>query len=258
MPSPVHDAPRRKAFTLIELLVVVSVIALLVGILLPVLGSAQEAGRTSVCLSNMRQMGIAATAYAYDNKDTVLPSVGFSHGGTDEGLNEQGSWFFQLQDYAQGDTTLMARCPSDDSPYWDQQLGSVFRRVSYATNYLITGKAGRYPLTQGWHRLDKYVRPSKLVWAVELVEENKPGGFAVADHVHPDDWIAPLTTLDETIADQVELDRHNDRCNYVYADGHAATLPRAEVFDYPAPPFGGASRDPNNWTHNHFYPDIAK
>ena len=63
-----------------ELLVVISIIALLIGILLPALGAARGAARGSKSLSNLRQIGIALTAYAVERKD-FLPMHSSSTGG---------------------------------------------------------------------------------------------------------------------------------------------------------------------------------
>jgi len=64
---------RRAGFTLIELLVVIAIIALLIGLLLPGLAGARESGRATVCMSNMRQVTLAFTAYAGDYK--VMPGT---------------------------------------------------------------------------------------------------------------------------------------------------------------------------------------
>ena len=63
--------PRHRAFTLIELLVVILIVALLAALLLPALASAHRAGKQAVCLSNLRQIGIAIQSYSSDYAGSI-------------------------------------------------------------------------------------------------------------------------------------------------------------------------------------------
>lgn len=81
---PTHT-PKPRAFTLIELLVSISIIALLIGLAVPALGSARETSRRVKCLANLRSFGQAFATYLNDSK-SVLPEVRplQDAGGTDQ------------------------------------------------------------------------------------------------------------------------------------------------------------------------------
>jgi prepilin-type N-terminal cleavage/methylation domain-containing protein/prepilin-type processing-associated H-X9-DG protein len=84
---------KRKGFTLIELLVVISIIALLVGILLPALGAARKSAQNMQCLSNLRQIGLGLWAYSHENKDLFPPC--YTNGQNPEerlGFTEATEW----------------------------------------------------------------------------------------------------------------------------------------------------------------------
>jgi len=118
----------QPAFTLIELLVVTAVIGILASLLLPVLGRAKEAARSTACMSNLHQIGIALQLYVQDNNNR-LPVM------RDKSLTTTNTLPGPDRVLARdlGNTNVL-RCPSDREQLFEQ-TGS-----SYAWNSLLNGE----------------------------------------------------------------------------------------------------------------------
>jgi prepilin-type N-terminal cleavage/methylation domain-containing protein/prepilin-type processing-associated H-X9-DG protein len=64
---------KNRGFTLIELLVVIAIISILAAILFPVFAEAKRSAKQTVCLSNMKQIGMATMLYLGDHDDQWFP-----------------------------------------------------------------------------------------------------------------------------------------------------------------------------------------
>ena len=159
-----HAMQRPKGFTLIELLVVISIIALLVGILLPALGAARRTAISVKCLSNHRQIATGIGSYQNDFDDRFphkrlvkLSATGFPLGefiasqtwiGTlgKDPSNDAGKFGADvrpLNTYIGGpydepdDEVPMGVCPADDQ----QDEESVY--FDWGTSYRANNTHGR-------------------------------------------------------------------------------------------------------------------
>jgi prepilin-type N-terminal cleavage/methylation domain-containing protein/prepilin-type processing-associated H-X9-DG protein len=104
-----------SGFTLIELLVVIAIIAILAAILFPVFAQAREAARTSVCLSNVKQVSLGVLMYVQDYDETFPnerePNE-YNPGNNGEPFpNQDGTWRFYVQPYLKN--TQIFHCPDD-------------------------------------------------------------------------------------------------------------------------------------------------
>ena len=102
----------RRAFTLVELLVVIGIIAILIGILLPVLNRARESSRQARCQSNLKQIGAAAVLYSNDYQGYILPE-GYLVGGS--GGENTTTWALLLLDYKYASAPLVQNAASTDT-----------------------------------------------------------------------------------------------------------------------------------------------
>ncbi len=106
---------KRRGFTLIELLVVIAIIAILAAILFPVFAQAREKARQTQCLSQNKQIGIAAMMYVQDYDETfplaenqLIPPPGFCGGGYTSCTSI--GYLYWLQPYSRDN--LYSRCPN--------------------------------------------------------------------------------------------------------------------------------------------------
>ena len=134
------------AFTLIELLVVVAIIAILAGLLLPVLARARDKGKAIKCQSNLRQLGLAAVMYDEDHR--VYP-IGWPPA---DGLTGPlfPIWYRQLQPYLGRKTNVSGQgvfiCPSSlqkaqpgEGVGAGLREGGVWGYLAFAQNCYING-----------------------------------------------------------------------------------------------------------------------
>ena len=252
---------KRNAFTLIELLVVVSIIALLISILLPSLSSARNLSKTSVCLSNLKQIATQNTMYL--NKYNVFPPVrlktvlnssgvmvDYYHDFGREFKRKAPRWQWFLSEdlgpvidpdkYA--DETSFNNSMVIDNRYWEDPAMSGFtndvRNGAYGYNGTYLGNTR--VVNNSWIRWpvnDAKIRdPGQTV----LVADSRGGAAPHGNHSY---WLDPPKKarygdpaapeqafgpepgqpLEELGHSPVEA-RHQRKGNVAFVDGHAATM----------------------------------
>jgi prepilin-type N-terminal cleavage/methylation domain-containing protein/prepilin-type processing-associated H-X9-DG protein len=153
--QPSRVAPRgRRAFTLVELLVVIGIIAVLLSVLLPVLGSARRRAQSVACASNMRQIYMAMAMFAHDNKGQLPRPYGVNDLSSNADMRKTFAWLqlmsgktahIDMRDdmgalwkYLKGKETRekVLACPGDEmEPIAGHPYDSAYpRNVSYSLN----------------------------------------------------------------------------------------------------------------------------
>jgi prepilin-type N-terminal cleavage/methylation domain-containing protein/prepilin-type processing-associated H-X9-DG protein len=229
-----------RAFSLIELLIVIAIIALLVGILLPVVSRVRESGRSTVCLANLQQWGYVYQMYLSANRGKSLMEGPYS---------DYGNWWNELAPYAKSNTPGML-CPSASDPkswqlpgvdregesgirgsashawYWQDALGTQLG--SYGFNWSL------YDISASRH-----LPPSPLQIHFPAKEAARVPVFA--DCIYPAialEWLGDKAPADLENPDHVGgvsdccMDRHRMSVNVVFLDGHGEHVSLPALFGF--------------------------
>jgi prepilin-type N-terminal cleavage/methylation domain-containing protein len=207
----------RSAFTLIELLVVIAIIAILMGILMPVLHKAREQSRAAICKSNLRQIGLGANFFA-DDSDGLVPRA--AAGSI--------AWYVLFMKY-------LAQKPIDN----DYRTVEIYRCPSYPDKqqtvcYCING----WDFTSKWDMTGREItsysrvlsckRPAETVYLVDnengswrpIIKTATDNGVDRCDIWNPGHMPMSNST-DATNGRRVARERHRNGFNSMWLDWHS-------------------------------------
>ncbi|MHB9070828.1 MAG: type II secretion system protein [Sedimentisphaerales bacterium] len=220
-------------FTLVELLVVISIIALLLAILMPALQRAREQGRKVVCLSNLKQLGLANQLYV-SNYGGRLPAP-VSYG-------KQIGWDATLEPYISGkvkdptknlDRIEIFSCPSDQIPRpKDMALGirNVTKKRSYSMVFYIFDAAVNP--TPAYYEMNLPIAnartPSETFQVTEwhcpwnIRQYNLPGAI-IYHYYWKLGWWGQRPSI-SNFTTPMNGKYHKSGNNYLFVDGHASLM----------------------------------
>ena len=223
----------RRAFTLIELLVVIAIIAILAAILFPVFAKVREKARQTACLSNEKQIGLAALQYVQDY-DGTYPIGDTRYRST--------GWAGQLYPYIKSAAVFV--CPDDPTPTAAPEFVNPMLPISYALNQSIDFEASSCGVTLNGNE-SSFNSPSVTVLLVEVTgatwdpTTDAPGtaswsfsptgnGWSTYPNLmNAKDYASGNMELQGVAPSPTNIARHTQGSNFILADGHAKyTLPQ--------------------------------
>jgi prepilin-type processing-associated H-X9-DG protein len=226
-----HGLLKVTAFTLVELLVVITMIAILAGLLLPVLTSSKASAWRADCVSNLRQLGIACRLYWDENNNDCFEWYYGARGATNNG---QTYWFGWLQNGAETERAYDLSAGAL-YPYLSDSRVRLCPSLGYALT-LFKLKAEGAVCGYGYNR---YLAPSNTEAIVSINRAAHPSETVLfGDAVQVNDFQPPASPSNPMIEEWYYLDfatnftgrsyypnghfRHSQKANVVFCDGHIA------------------------------------
>ncbi len=171
---------RQVCFTLIELLIVVAIIAILAGMLLPVLNKAKEKVNAISCLNNLKTIGLAQTGYSNDNNDWIIYAT---RAATGSPSNTKASWWGTLgglggmtnygvnlrlkNDYIVPGGTF--DCPSEPTIFGWENGKKLFRHAKYIMGPIgpkaVSPTESSYPSINNIRKTNCMISPARVIFA---------------------------------------------------------------------------------------------
>ena len=240
---PTHQPGMKSArrgktgFTLVELIAVIAVILILAAILVSITGRVLQSSKASKCTSKLRQIGIAARAFAADNDGNMLTS------GDANSSSNPTPWFKQIAPYLGGKdaTTVNAQvienlsCPAAaDYPTKSWTNLTSGSPKSYGWNWRINNWDSSQTVS-GFDPIKKFAgidRPAQVPMIVEVVFQNNfdPARGGIFDLAEPPDYDrGNITGLSKAFSK-----RHGKGSNVLWFDGHVSFVTFSEFKALPA------------------------
>lgn len=200
---------KNSGASLIEIVVVIMVLVILASLLFPVGKRALEFAHAAECVSKLRQIGVAAHAYASDNNG-ILPRT-----DTPSASGVPVQYPYNIEGYLDVNFSQAIKTPEvfRRTPFWcpseknltDPILGKV--GYTYAINR---------ELNERLYGTAAYIR---------LSEMSSPGQYVIFSDAYYDRTI--YTDTRQKMVDMTRVTRrHNGKPNFLYADGHVARFDR--------------------------------